>query len=177
MSEVKKNDENYIGYEYKDVTVDRSKEDVYADGYPNFGWKLEGSSRPLIGMSTVNLKLKRDRKIQNKPELTRLQRQFESYVNEIEKLEQSRTTAASIVAYIAGIFGTACLAGAVFSFLAANIPLCIILAVPGFIGWVLPYFLFLKISDKRIVKITPIIEQRYDSIFEVCEKAYGLSHS
>jgi len=174
MSEFKKHGEDFIGYEYKDVTVDRDKEGVFTDGYTNFGWTLEGTSRSAIGIPTVNIKLKRDRKIQNKVELTRLQRQFESNVKEIEKLEQSKTTAANITAFTIGIVGTACLAGSVFSFLAGMIPLFIVLAVPGLIGWTLPYFCFIRSREKRIAAITPLIEQRYDSIYEVCEKAHGL---
>jgi Flp pilus assembly protein TadB len=169
-----RNEENFIGYEYKDLIVDREKEGVYADGYPNFGWKLEGSSTPIFGISSVNLRFKRDRKIRNKAELTRLQRQFESNVDEIEKLEQSKTTTAMITAFTVGLIGTACMAGSVFAFLGSMIPLCIVLAIPAFIGWVVPYFSFVKLRNKRAEKIAPLLEQQYDSIYEVCEKAHGL---
>lgn len=174
MNEISKNEKNFIGYEYKEVTVDRDKEGVYMDGYPNFGWKLDGGSDTIFGLSTINLRFKRDRKIPNKAELTRLQRQFESNVNEIEKLEQSKITSASIAAYTIGLIGTAFMAGSVFAFLGDMIPLCIVFAVPAFIGWVLPYFSFLKIKSSRIKTVTPLIEQQYDSIYEVCEKAHNL---
>lgn len=29
---------DYIGYEYRNVTVSRDMEPMYADGYQNFGW-------------------------------------------------------------------------------------------------------------------------------------------
>jgi len=166
--------DNFIGYEYKEINVGSDKEGMYADGYPNFGWQLEKSTAPIFGISTVYLKFKRDRKIGNKAELTRLQRQFESNVSEIEKLEQSKTTTASIAAYTIGLVGTALMAGSVFAFLADMIPLCIILAVPAFVGWALGYFSFIKIRNKRIEKVRPLIEQQYDAIYEVCEKAHGL---
>jgi hypothetical protein len=174
MNENSKIGENYIGYEYKEVNVDRDKESVYADGYPNFGWTLENSAAPIFGLSSVSLRFKRDRKIRNKAELTRLQRQFESNVNEIEKLEQSKTTTAMITAFTIGLIGTACMAGSVFAFLGDMIPMCIVLAVPAFIGWALPYFSFIRLRNKRVEKIAPLIEQQYDSIYEVCEKAHGL---
>ena len=174
MMDTTRKGENFIGYEYKEVMVDSDKEGVYADGYPNFGWKLEGCSTPVFGLSTVNLKFKRDRKIQNKTELTRLQRQFESNVSEIEKLEQSRTTMASIAAFTIGIIGTALMAGSVFAFLAGMIPLSIVLAVPAFVGWALPYLSFVRIKNKRAEKIIPLIEQQYESIYEICERAHGL---
>jgi len=166
--------DNFIGYEYKEINVSRDKEGVYADGYPHFGWQLEKSTAPVLGISTVYLKFKRDRKISNKAELTRLQRQFESNVSEIEKLEQSKTTTASIAAYTIGLFGTALMAGSVFAFLADMVPLCIILAIPAFVGWALGYFSFIRIRNKRIETVKPLIEQQYDAIYEVCEKAHSL---
>lgn len=174
MNENMKNNEGFIGYEYKDVAVTRDMESVYADGYPNFGWVLESSSSSVIGFSTLALKFKRDRRIRNKAELTRLQRQFESNVKEIEKLELSKTTTASIAAYSIGLVGTALMAGSVFFFLANMIPLSIIFAIPAFVGWILPYFSFLRIKAKRTDAVTPMIDQQYDAIYEACEKAHGL---
>ena len=175
MNETIKKSDNFIGYEYKEITVDRDMEGVYADAYPNFGWKLESGAASIFGLSAVNLKFKRDRKIRNKAELTRLQRQFESNVNEIERLEQSKTTTAFTTAMTVGLIGTAFLAGAVFAFIYAEmIPLMILLSIPGFIGWALPYQLYKKIQANRTKKILPLIEKQYDTIYEVCEKAHSL---
>ena len=174
MSEILKNNAGFMGYEYVEVFTSRDKEGVYVDAYQNFGWQLEGSSVPLFSSNTVSLKFKRDRKIVNKAELTRLQRQFESNMKEIEKLEQSKTTTAFIAAMCIGIAGTAFMAGSVFAFLATMIPLCIALAAPAFIGWVLPYFSFLRLKSKRIETVTPLIDQQYDAIYDVCAKAHTL---
>jgi hypothetical protein len=174
MSEITKNSENFVVYEYKDLSVSRDMESLYADSYPSFGWILEGTSAPLLGITYRGLKFKRDRKIRNKAELTRLQRQFESNVKEIENLESSKTTGASIVAFTIGIIGTACMAGSVFAFLGGLIALMIVLAVPAIVGWVLPYFCYTKVLKKRIETVTPLIDQQYDAIYEVCEKANGL---
>lgn len=172
MNETSKN-KSYIGYEYKNITVSRDMESVYADGYQNFGWEMEENSSPLRFYSST-LKFKRDRRLRNKAELTRLQRQFDACVNEIENLSLSETTTASIVAYSAGILGTAFMAGATFSYLAAKIPLMIVLAVPGIIGWVVPYFSYRILCKKRAEKVAPLIDQKYDEIYEVCEKANSL---
>ena len=168
--------EGFIGYEYKEVTVSRGMEGVYADGYPHFGWKLEGGSDSALGLSIVNLKFKRDRKIRNKAELTRLQHQFDSNVKEIERLEQSKTTPAFITALTVGIIGTAFLAGATFTFIYAHmIPLMIVLAIPGFIGWFLPYQLFKRIRAKKSASVMPLIEQQYDAIHDICGKGHMLA--
>ncbi|MBE0069661.1 hypothetical protein, partial [Thermoanaerobacterium thermosaccharolyticum] len=172
MSETEKN--NFIGYEYKDITVKRDMEALYVDSYPYFGWVLDGTSPAVKGLTHVTLKFKRDRKIKNKAELTRLQHQFESHAKEIERLEMSKVVGASTVAYVVGVFGTAFMACSVFSYLAGMLPLSIILAVPGVIGWIIPYFCYEKIKSKKTDEVSPIIEQKYDAIYETCEKANRL---
>jgi hypothetical protein len=176
MNEFTKNADNFIGYEYRNITVKRSMESVYVDGYPNFGWTFEGTALSLQSVSSgsVVMKLKRDRKIRNKAELTRLQRQFEGCVQEIERLESSKSIGASVFAYSTGIIGTGFLAGSVFAYLAGMVPLMIILAVPGFIGWIIPYFGYLRIQRRKIEQVMPLIDQKYDKIYEVCEKAHNL---
>ena len=110
MSEITQHDTNFVGYEYKDMLVRRSMESVFADGYGNFGWTLDSVSSSIPSHSSVIMKFKRDRKIRNKNELTRLQRQFESCVAEIERLEKSKVIGAGVVAYTLGVSGTACMA-------------------------------------------------------------------
>ncbi len=126
------------------------------------------------GFNTVNLKFKRDRKTRNKAELTRLQRQFEAAVREIENLEKSKNLGASVFAYAFGIIGTAFMAGSVFSYNGGLIPLSIVLAIPGFAGWILPYFLYIKLTNKKTASVTPLIDRQYDLIYETCENASSL---
>jgi len=168
------NGSNFIGYEYRDITVDRDMESIYVDSYQSFGWKMDNRSSLTLGLSSVTMKFKRDRKIRNKAELTRLQRQFEACMNDIDSMEKSKASSASIVAYTVGLIGTACLGGATFAYLGGIITLCIILAVPGLIGWILPYFLYNSTYAKKTAKVTPFIEGKYDEIYEVCERANSL---
>jgi hypothetical protein len=175
MNENMKNND-FVGYEYKDVATKRVSASLYADCFPNFGWTLEGTSTPIGNVGTVTMKFKRDRKIRNKAELTRLQRQFEAQVTEIEAMERSKGFGASVAACTVGIIGTAFMAGSVFAITPGepNIPLCIILAVPAFVGWILPYFLYSNVYRKKTGQVAPMIDGKYDEIFEVCEKANGL---
>ena len=169
-------DMKYVAYEYSKITVKRSMEAVYADNLESFGWTLEGMSSPVGKIDSVTLECKRDRKIPNKAELTRLQRQFEAQVNEIVSLEQSKVIKASTVAYIIGVMGTACMAGSIFAVTAAPpmIVLCIILAVPGLLGWILPYICFRSISKKKTAELIPVIESKYDELYDLCERANQL---
>ncbi len=166
----------FIGYEYKTVSVNHQMESVYADGYQNFGWETEGTPESSATVGMVSMRFKRNRKILNKAELTRLQRQFDACVDEIVALERSKSTVASIVAYVIGLVGCAFMAGSVFAITSAspNIMLCAILAIPGFVGWILPYFCFTSVRRKKTNALTPLIDKKYDEIYEVCEKANKL---
>lgn len=94
--------------------------------------------------------------------------------NNIEKLERAKNTKAMALALGAGIVGTVFMAGATFAYLAAMIPLCVVLAIPGFIGWGLPYFLYKKNVKKSTEQVNPMIESNFDVIYEACEKASQL---
>lgn len=174
MSEIIKNENNFVGYEYKNITVKRDMESVYIDGYLNFGWTLEGTSIPLQSIGSVTMKLKRNRKVNNKAEITRLQRQFEACVVEIETLERSKVIKASAVAYVIGVAGTAFMAGSVFAYIAGMLLPSIILAVPGFVGWIIPYLCYSSIHKNKTAEVTPFIDKKYDEIYEVCEKAHAI---
>ena len=174
MTDKNSNGKNFIGYEYRDITVERSMEAMYVDGYQNFGWELDSAAGFPVGIGSVTLKFKRDRKIRNKAELTRLQRQFDADVNEITTMEKSKGDSATIVAFTVGVIGTAFMAGSVFAVVGGLIMLCIILAVPAFIGWILPYFLYKSTYAKKAAKVMPLIDGKYDEIYEVCERANNL---
>lgn len=168
---------NYVGYEYKEIVADSSMAALLLDGYENFGWEVNDSmgGKSGGGQKTV-IRLKRDRKILNKAELTRLQRNFEACIAQIQTLEQRKTSAATAYAIVLGVIGTAFMAGSTFA-VTARPPyyiLCILLAIPGFLGWIFPYFLYKKIVGKQTEKLTPLIEEKYDEIYEICEKGNKL---
>ena len=176
--EVTRGGTDFIGYDYLTVSADSEKASMYLDAYKNLGWIMD-DSLPVkqLGL-TVTVKLKRDRKILNKTELTRLQQHLESCLDEITALEHSLTGTATIYSIIIGIIGTAFMAGSVFA--VTNEPplifLCILLGIPGIIGWALPYRLYKYFAKKRSVEISPLIELKYDEIYEICEKGNALIH-
>lgn len=120
------------------------------------------------------MKFKRDRKIRNKAELTRLQSRFDASVGEITELERSKVLGASAAAYGIGIAGTAFMAGSVFAYIGGLLPLTIILAVPAFAGWIIPYFCYRSLFSKKSAIVSPLIDKKYDEIYEVCEKSNSL---
>lgn len=148
------------------------------DSYPCFGWETDpnrtAESEKMCGYLTLHFR--RDRKICNKMELTRLQRNFDGVLSEIGRLERSKTTKAASVSLLGGILGTAFMAGSVFAVSAEPpmILLCVILAVPGLALWILPYFLYRRMVHKRTEQIGPLVEDKLDEIYTICEKGRQL---
>lgn len=174
---------SFVGYEYREIVTDSSRFSFLLDGYESFGWEEDdnltetGTARGASLQQKAVLRLKRNRKIVNKMELTRLERNFEACMDEIDRLEKAKTSAATMYAIIAGVIGTAFMAGSTFAVTAQppHYILCILLAVPGFLGWIVPYFLYKKIAEKQTEKITPLIEAKYDEIYGICEKGHKLT--
>ena len=169
------NQENsFVGFEYMEVPAKRSMESMYVDSYRSFGWVFEGPSAWEESGDTVKLRFKRERRLRGQAELTGLQRQSESCAREIEALERTRSTPASIAAFTIGLTGTALLGGAVFAYLNGLLPMMVILAVPGFLGWIIPYFSYQKLRQRREEQLAPMIEQKYDEIYTLCEQGCRL---
>lgn len=170
------NKKDFIGYEYKEITVKSEYLSLYIDCYESFGWRADKHLEPKVSGKTTTLRLKRNRKIVNKAELTRLQRHFEACASEIEQMEQSKTAMPSIMALTVGIIGTAFMAGSTFA--VTHVPpiigLCILLAIPGFLGWIMPYFLYKNRVAAQIKKLQPLIESKQEEIYEICEKGHSL---
>ncbi|MDO5545552.1 MAG: hypothetical protein Q4F81_06985 [Eubacteriales bacterium] len=174
MSENKKTP--FVGYEYKEAAVPSEQVSLYIDCYASFGWEPDENVSASSKSGITTLRLKRDRKIINKMELTRLQRQFEACAREIQELERSRNTAATIWALAVGMIGTVFMAGSVFA--VTHTPpiywLCVLLAIPAFAGWISPYFLYRYKVRVQTQKVQPLIEEKQEEIYEVCQKAYAL---
>ncbi len=177
-------EKGFIGYEYKEVTGSAGMIPLLMDGYESFGWevteqtKVKQEQQSAAGRlpAREKINLRRDRHIMNKVELTRLQRNFEACVDEIGRLEQAKTTRATYIAIAIGVFGAALLAGAVFAFLADPplIWLMVILAIPGFACWILPVSQYKKFVARDTKRINPLIEDKYEEIYDLCEKGHKL---
>lgn len=115
MSEIREDGRSFVGYEYKEIPVEGDKASFYLDCYESFGWVPDEHGREESGRGKGRLVLKRDRKIINKAELTRLQRHFEACVKELDALERSKTAKASVCAIVVGLIGTAFMAGSTFA--------------------------------------------------------------
>ena len=175
-------EKTFVGYDYKELIVPEEQRSMYLDCYENFGWEPEENayvSEKMVmiqGFRHLKIQMKRNRKIMNKMELTRLQRNFEACAHEIEVLEKSKTRLPIIVALVIGIIGTGFMAGSVFA-ISHEPPvvwLCVLLAIPGFAGWIIPYFSYRYLFEKEKKKYDPMIEEKLDEIYRICEKGHSL---
>lgn len=176
MSILEKTPQDYVGYEYKELTVSGGKLSMYLDSYENFGWTLDENTSRRSRHGLVSITLKRDRRIINKAELTRLQRNFEACVQEIEALERAKTSGPLLLALAVGMAGTAFMALSVFAVTARppHVPASILFAVPAFAGWIAPVFLYRSRLRRKTARINPLIEEKLEEIYRLCERGHQL---
>lgn len=179
---------DFVAYEYLSMNVKSDQEPLYIDCYENFGWTVVNHTALvdkddyylnhsyINGNRLVNIKFKRDRRIKKKAELLSLQRKLEGSLKEIERLENEPNATSIAWAMGFGLVGTIFLAISVFSITAEN-PiyfLGILTGVIGIVGWILPYFVYKKIKmDVEKENIT-LIDEEYNTIYDVCEQAKKL---
>ena len=176
----------YIGHEYQKFTVPKDLVSLCRDSYPCFGWEIDQNHEieqpDEIAVSSkkknCTLYFRRNRMIRNKTELTRLQRHFDSCIRELTALEKAKTTLASLIALTITLFGTAFMAGSTFA-ITMDPPrfwIMVLLAVPGLLGWILPYFIYRTVVRKKTMEIEPLIEKKQEEIYRVCEQGNRLLH-
>lgn len=185
LGEMEQTAQVFVTYEYKEATVDRKRASEYLDGYENFGWELDDAYEPHVNfpgvpsaMSMITLHLRRDRRIINKMELTRLQRQFEACMKEIQTLENSSETKATIYSLGAGVVGLAFLFCAVFTAFTAKALtwMNILLAISGVICCASALPIYKRVYQKRASEVEPLLDAKHEEICRLCEKGYHLTH-
>lgn len=163
-------------YDYMNAAVESGLCSQYMDGYSSFGWRADENLPAEKSGGRVMLHFKRSRNILNKTELIRLQRHYEACMEEIAALEASKSSAPTIAALSLGLTGCAFLAGSVFAVTAQPpvIWLCVLLGAPGLALWGAAYFVYRLVGQRRAAKVLPLIDEKYEEAYAVCEKAQQL---
>lgn len=166
--------ELYASYDYKEVRIKDQSDYKYVDALSCFGWIMDNEKSKENALYV----LKRKRQIANKMELLRLENNLEACRNEISKLQKSIQTYATVAAIVVGLIGTVFIALSTFAIVGTppNTMLCILFAIPGFIGWILPCFIYQLFKRKRQQKINCFMEEKSDEIDRICDKAMSLMH-
>lgn len=166
----------FVGYDYLELPVDNSRVSLYLDCYRCFGWQADDNLPQETGLRRTTLRLKRDRKLAGHMELTRLQRHFEACARQLQLLERRKRSVADGWAITVGLVGTAFMAGSTFAVTHSPpiIWLCVLLAIPGFLGWALPWLVHRHVLQRQTEKLTPLIEAQYAEAYAICEKGSKL---
>jgi hypothetical protein len=196
------NKENFVAYEYKNVTVKRDSAAMYIDCMSNFGWTpiedegldiqsvLSNLNPVHLGMNiantaqafaetpdgseTVTLKFKRDRRIENKRELDNLERKCVEALSAVNRIERKNNAQTMGVSLGTGIVGTAFIGLAVYNFVFSHVALGVLFAAVGAVGWAIGFFSNRRIGTKKAVETEPHIQEQFDIAYNACEQAHAL---
>lgn len=165
-------------YDYKTVKVSREMEVMVADTYKNLGYEQTGANVCEGSPFYVNLSFKRDRKIEHKAELVKLQEKIDAVLNNIELLQRKKKSAGTAEGVTTGVVGALTLGGGMsmvmtlegVGYLIGGIAL----GVVGLAVAISSYFIARSIRNKNIDKIQPILESEYDKLSDLCEQANNL---
>lgn len=170
--------ENIITYDYKTIKVKRSIETLVCDTYENLGWELTNTSANEGSIFYINLSFKRNRKLENKVELLKLQEKADSIISNIEILQNKKKNAGLVASLTSGIVGLLVFGGGLsMTMLLSGVGSIFGGVVLGLIGagtCAISYPLFKKINKEKNVKIQPLIESEYDKLSDICNQAGNL---
>lgn len=170
--------EKVVTYDYKTVKVKRNIETLVSDTYQNLGWELTNTSSYEGSLFYINLSFKRDRKVNNKIELVKLQAEADDIVAKIDNLQSKMKNAGLVASLTEGSVGALVFGG--------GMSMCMLLSGVGYmIGGIalgiigagicaLAYPLFKKVNMKKEAQIQPILESEYDKIADICDQAAKL---
>lgn len=170
--------ENVIIYDYKTVKVKREMETLVCDTYQNLGWELTGTSSVEGSLFYINLSFKRNRKIDNKVELLKLQEKVDNNILMINSLQNKKKNSGLSTSIAVGILGALTFGGGLsMTMLLKGVGYMIGGIALGLVGLGicgLSYLLFKKINKKASIKLQPMIESEYDKLADICEQASKL---
>ena len=175
MSKHENNDSSLMGYDVKEITVNKDMGSTYIERYKNFGWELYDTSVPYHGTLTVVIQFKRDKDIRNKTELNLLEKQFESGLRQLQKTENKINYSLMIPSVGIGTIGLACFIGAIMNFVASHILSGIILLLPAVAGIALASIIHRRLKALANKKAAPHIDSQYSELNATCEEARSLA--
>ena len=194
--------EKYVAFEYKNLTVKRESATLYADCLANFGWALyeenghsfvptvvtgtnhanvhavhvdiPNPAEKIDGPDMVTLKFKRDRNLNNRLEVNKLQRTCEDALSNIDGLEKKKSARTMGTALGGGIIGTVILAFGINAFRVSNPALGVILVIVGVLGWGAGFLLNQKVGQSQNANVEPRIQEQLETAYSACEQAHAL---
>lgn len=170
--------ENVVSYDYKTIKVKREIETLVCDTYERLGWELTNTSAVEGSLFCVNLSFKRDRKINNKIDLLKLQEQADNTISTIEVMQAKKKNAGFVGALTTGVVGALVFGGGMsMTMLLSGVGYMLGGIALGIVGagiCAFAYPLFKKLNKNKASKIQPKLESEYDKLSDICEQAIKL---
>lgn len=169
-------DESVV-YEYISINVKKDLEPVYIDSYKNFGWlHINNEKRDYYINSNptpdiVEIKFKRNAKINNKEELQKLQKRCEKAFLTVSKLEKIPQALAMSYSLSIGIIAAIFIAISVWSVIGKMWFPAILCGIIGVIGCAFPYSIYKNVKNKKETENRPKIDEQQNIIYETYEQA------
>ncbi|WP_304508142.1 hypothetical protein [Anaerotignum sp.] len=160
-----------IENEYIDVIVNHKLVQLCNDCYHALGWKTISTNSGLI---SVKLRLERSKKIKNRVELCKLQRECEDVLMELERLLKLQSLKSKRMAWITSIIIILFFAGALITYFLNFLFLSAVFLIFGCTELGIVYFIFHKYIRKMNKRIILEINRHYDVIYYLCKKAEQL---
>lgn len=172
------NENKAIVFDYKTVRVKRSMEAMVTDAYEAMGWQVTNTTMAEGNLNSVNVSFKRDRKIENKMELVKLQDKIDTTLTNIEKLSRQRKNVGIAEGLTTGVVGAL-----VFG---SGMSMSLVLSGTGFlIGGIalglvgvgimaVSYLVYSKSKKKKLSSVEPTYQSELDKLSDLCEEANKL---
>lgn len=169
-------EKNFATYEYMSRRVKMGDQSRVTDLYEAFGWELTETSASAEGAA---LSFKRDRKIPHKPELDRLQRKAEETKANLDRLERSKKSGASVFSLVFGCLAALVLGGGMSLVMTVenSLPALICGIFLGIVGVVLcavNYPIYRRKADKKTAELIPVIDEQEEKLANLLEQANDL---
>jgi len=166
-----------VTYDYKTIVVRRDMEAMTVDAYENLGWEFVGGSTAGGAIFHVNLSFKRDRKIEGKQNLLKLQERVDGTLQNIEALQNKKKSAGSVPSLTTGIAGALTFGGGMsmamllgvetIGFMVGGIALGVLGMAIALFAWTI----YKKVKKSSLRKIEPLLENEYNRLADLCEEA------
>ncbi|MFA6830296.1 MAG: hypothetical protein WCR67_06330 [Bacilli bacterium] len=168
-------EKNYIAYEYMTKSCKNGEQGKLIDMYEVFGW--EASDTTINNLGNITISFKRDRKIEGKQELNKLQREAQQVSDLIKTSKNKSTSFPLIVSLIIGIIGALVLGGGMSMVMILgegsipNMVIGILIGIVGIIICLINYPIFKTVTASKTKKYLPIIDEYEEKLANILENA------
>ena len=166
-------DDAWVPYDYRELDVRKNFKWLYIDNYPSFGWEFIEAVKSEKGRNYVHLSFRRESKVEQKAEIMRLQKCFESCMEILYNMEISKVFAAVSGGLILGVLGAICLIISVYIMVAES-SLGFLLMLPGLAGCLLAYPCYRSVKLKKEKQMESVSEEKKKELYQACKKASNI---